>query len=267
MQLAGGSLRFLRAERMPEALSPGWKLVLLLEGRLRYRVGGGRVTTVCGPAVHHSLCREPWSMEHEFDSQSQLRFVSVRLPLDALACSCGLDGDELAYRLGAGTDAYAESNRAAPPGLMALARQMLDCPVPDALRELYLSAKASELAALSLAALLPRPASSGLSPADCERLHQARDQLLAHLQQPPSLPALAAAVGINVNKLTSGFRRLFGQSVYAFVRQARMAQAHALLAEGRLTVSQAAYACGYTDSHFSKVFHLHYGVLPRDVAR
>lgn len=267
LQVAGGSLSFARAERMQETLSPGWKLVLLIEGELRYQVSGGPLTALRGPVLHHSLCREQGFMDHEFGSQARLRFVSLRLPLEGLVAGCGLDADELGHRLGARAQCYAETNQAAAPALLALARQMLDCPVPHALRDLYVSAKAGELAALSLAALLPAPAVSGLSPADRERLHQAREQLLAHLHQPPSLPALAAMVGINVNKLTTGFRRQFGYSVYAFVRQARMRQAHALLAEGAMTVSQVAYACGYTDSHFSKVFCRHYGVLPSALAR
>ncbi|WZB68552.1 helix-turn-helix transcriptional regulator [Achromobacter xylosoxidans] len=76
------------------------------------------------------------------------------------------------------------------------------------------------------------------------------------------MPELARRAGVNVNKLTTGFRRVFGCSVYAFVREQRMAQAHALLAAGEMSVSQAAYACGYTDSHFTKAFQRRYGVLP-----
>ena len=90
--------------------------------------------------------------------------------------------------------------------------------------------------------------------------------MLASLQQPPTLPELARRAGINVNKLTTGFRQLFGCSVYAFVREQRMAQAHALLAAGEMSVSEAAYACGYTDSHFSKAFQRRYGVLPSALA-
>jgi AraC family transcriptional activator of pyochelin receptor len=45
-----------------------------------------------------------------------------------------------------------------------------------------------------------------------------------------------------------------------------MEQAHALLAAGELSVSEAAYACGYTDSHFTKAFQRRYGMLPSSVA-
>ena len=87
---------------------------------------------------------------------------------------------------------------------------------------MYLSGKALELTALALGALEPaRDAPpAGLSRADVERLHHARDLALANLQDPPGLPDLARRAGVNVNKLTTGFRKLFGQSVYAFASSA-----------------------------------------------
>ena len=82
-----------------------------------------------------------------------------------------------------------------------------------------MSGKALELTALALGALEPARDAPPLSRADVERLHHARDLALANLQDPPGLPDLARRAGVNVNKLTTGFRKLFGQSVYAFVRE------------------------------------------------
>ena len=38
-----------------------------------------------------------------------------------------------------------------------------------------------------------------------------------------------------------------------------------MLASGNISVADAAHACGYTDSHFSKVFRHRYGVSPSDM--
>uniref|UniRef100_UPI001F144A18 helix-turn-helix transcriptional regulator n=2 Tax=Alcaligenaceae TaxID=506 RepID=UPI001F144A18 len=271
MSLAGGTLRFEREERMLEDLAPGLKLVVVLEGELRYRVPGAPAAQVSGPSLHLSLCRDPLRMEHEFGARRALRFVSLRTSLDHLRESLSLEPADIAGLLRAprGDAAYADANLRLAAPLQALGRQMLACPMQGALKRMYLSAKALELTALALAALQPAPAApaaAGLSRADIERLHHARDLVLADLQHPPALPALARRAGINVNKLTTGFRQLFGCSVYAFVREQRMAQAHALLAAGAMSVSEAAYACGYTDSHFSKAFQRRYGVLPSALA-
>lgn len=271
MSLAGGTLRFGQAERVQEHLDPGIKVVLVLDGDLRYSVRGAPATRVSGPSLHLSLCRDAMSMEHEFDAGRALRFVSLRTSLDQLRAAFAMEPAELAALLRAprGGLPYADANLRVDHALLALGHQMLACPMQGALKRMYLSAKSLELAALAFNALRPAragAAQSGLSRGDAERLHHARDLLLSDLQDPPSLPELARRAGVNVNKLTTGFRKLFGQSVYAFVRERRMEQAHALLAAGALTVSEAAYACGYTDSHFTKAFQRRYGVLPSSLA-
>lgn len=86
--------------------------------------------------------------------------------------------------------------------------------------------------------------------------------LRQRLNDPPSLPELARLAGTNVNKLTTGFRQLFGCSVYEFVRAQRLDLAYRLIAAGHGSVAQAAQACGYTDSHFTKVFRQRFGVAP-----
>lgn len=272
MSLAGGTLRFERNERVLEDLAPGLKLVLVLDGELRYRVPGAPAAQVSGPLLHLSLCRDPLRMEHEFGARRSLRFVSLRTSLEHLREYLSLEPADIAGLLRAPRDGapYADANLRLAAPLQALGRQMLACPMQGALKRMYLSAKALELTALALGALQPAPAAStpgGPSRADVDRLHHARDLLLADLQHPPTLPELARRVGVNVNKLTTGFRQLFGCSVYACVREQRMAQAHALLAAGEMSVSEAAYACGYTDSHFSKAFQRRYGVLPRALIR
>lgn len=269
MSLAGGTLQFDRKECVQEDLAPGLKLVLVLEGELRYRVPGAAAAQVSGPLLHLSLCRDPLRMEHDFAARRALRFVSLRTSLAHLQESLAMEPAQVARLLRASHDdgPYADANLRVGAPLLALGRQMLACPVQGPLKRLYLSAKALELTALALGALQPDSASAaGVSRADAERLHHARDLVLANLQDPPALPDLARRAGINVNKLTTGFRQLFGCSVYAFVREQRMAQAHALLAAGEMSVSEAAYACGYTDSHFTKAFQRRYGVLPSALA-
>ncbi|WP_231570286.1 AraC family transcriptional regulator [Achromobacter sp. RTa] len=270
MSLAGGTLRFCRDERVQERLEPGLKLVLVLDGELRYSVCGAPARRVSGPLLHMSLCQDAMGMEHEFGAHKALRFISLRTGLEHLGDALRMAPEELAALLRApGGQAYADANLRVAPAMQALGNQMLACPVQGALRRMYLSGKALELTALALGALQPAPSvapAHGMTRGDVERLHHARDLVAGNLQDPPSLPELARLAGVNVNKLTTGFRKLFGTSVYAYVRERRMEQAHALLAAGELSVSEAAYACGYTDSHFTKVFQRRYGTLPSSFA-
>ncbi len=149
--------------------------------------------------------------------------------------------------------------------VQALGFQMLLCPLQGAMRNIYLSGKALELTATVMAGVEQpddeRPITS-LSSQDVRRLRQVQEILSQSLQDPPTLQTLARLVGTNVNKLTLGFRQLFGTSVYGFVREQRLELAYRMLAAGQISVSDAAQTCGYTNSHFTKAFRNRYGVAP-----
>lgn len=248
-----------------EQVIPGMKLVLVLAGSITYQPEGGRSTSLSSPSVHLSLCGAPYSVSHQFDHSSILRYVSVRLTDEILSENFACDISRLSRRLASASASRAGTivDRRAGRNLQFLGEQMLDCPLQDGLRSLYLTGKALELVALSLGAVDGGTADAGkLRPRDIQSLHKARDFLIEHLDAPPGITGLARHVGINTNKLTRGFRQLFGQSVYEFVREQRLELAYRLLASHAMNVSDAAQVCGYTASHFTKVFFQRFGVLP-----
>ncbi len=96
-----------------------------------------------------------------------------------------------------------------------------------------------------------------------KQLEQAREILLADLSHPPTIPELARQVGLNQFKLKQGYRRLFGNSIYASFQEARMKQALVLLQ--KLNVTETALELGYSNtSHFSSAFRKQHGISPRD---
>jgi AraC family transcriptional activator of pyochelin receptor len=154
--------------------------------------------------------------------------------------------------------------RPADASIRSLALQMAECPVGEALRPLYLAGKALELGALVLERILgerqPRPAR--LSPRLREQVHLARDRLLETIDTPPSLAELARLSGLNPTKLTSAFRAEFGASVFAYLQEQRLQQAHAMIASGEASVATAAFRVGYSPAHFSGLFRKRFGIAP-----
>lgn len=157
--------------------------------------------------------------------------------------------------------------------LRAAAMQILYCPYQEgAVRDMFLGAKSMELAA----AALERPlagntaASDGqdaLPAAEVQRLWLARDLLLARANEPPTLAELARETGTNVKKLTTGFRRMFGMSVFEYLQQHRLQEAYRMLSSGGYTVTQVAAHVGYAVAHFSTVFRQRFGISPRELLR
>lgn len=152
------------------------------------------------------------------------------------------------------------------PAMWAALYQVLHCPFSDVARQLYLEGKALELIGLYVAdhggAGQPQPGAA-LRPDDVERIHAAKDVLLHHMENPPTLPALARQVGINDHKLKVGFKQVFGTTVFGYLHTQRMEQARRLLLEGRLNVLEVACAVGYASpSRFTAAFKQRFGVLP-----
>ncbi len=97
---------------------------------------------------------------------------------------------------------------------------------------------------------------------EVERIHAARDLLVGALQEPPSLDTLASRVGMNPRKLTAGFRKVFGASVFGYLQEYRLREAHRMLCDEEANVSTVAYRVGYSPAHFSIAFRKRYGISP-----
>lgn len=266
VRLHYGQMRFDAPTRETTCEAPGLKLVILLEGGLRYTLDGRRPVDASGPSLHVAMNRHPLSQLHEYSLHRTLRFVKLDLPAATLR-ELGFSQAQFSTLGDAARREDFDHAWRLDVAMRALGRQILSCPLQGQARLLYQSGKALEILALLRDRIdhdLGRGSpATALAPADLERLHAARDILRQRFGDPPSLRELARAVGLNVNKLTTGFRRLFGQTVYEHVRDLRLNHAHHLLSTRAVTVGQAAYLCGYTDSHFSKVFQRRFGVSPR----
>lgn len=104
-----------------------------------------------------------------------------------------------------------------------------------------------------------------LTARDEQRLHELRDLLDSRYMAPPSLADLAREAGMNQNKLTVGFRRLFGTSIHEYCLNRRMNAALQMLRTGDWAIGQVAAAVGYDYSaNFTAAFKRHFGFTPRE---
>jgi AraC-like DNA-binding protein len=153
------------------------------------------------------------------------------------------------------------------PQINTAVSQIINPPVDTGLLRIYLEGKALEIATLMLQALSCGQHGHGISPSlnagETARLYHARELLTEQLQNPPSLADLARQCGFNHNRLNRGFKELFGQTVYDYLRTLRLEKARNLLASGEYNVTEACMDVGYTNlSHFAKMYRKHFGLSP-----
>ena len=100
---------------------------------------------------------------------------------------------------------------------------------------------------------------------DKRALQKAGDILANRYAEPPTIAELAKIVALNEHKLKTGFRDMYGKSIYEFVRCLRMETASHLLENMDLSVSEVAGMVGYVNtSHFAAAFRGAYGQNPSD---
>ncbi|MBW4660740.1 MAG: AraC family transcriptional regulator [Drouetiella hepatica Uher 2000/2452] len=151
-------------------------------------------------------------------------------------------------------------------------QQIIHCPYQGIMQQLYLEGKALELLTLQFAHWTATDRSTELSLSreallrsdDIEQLHHAREILIQHSTQPPSLIELARQVGINDRKLKQGFRQLFGTTVFGYLHDYRMQQAKQLLHDSDLSIAAIATTIGYSNPEaFSTAFRRKFAVSPK----
>lgn len=159
------------------------------------------------------------------------------------------------------------SGRAMTPDMTHTLCQMFRCPHQGLVRRIFLESKALELVAALLALSFetsrpgkhPRP----VPPDERERIVMARDILVSRIQFPPSLPCLARKAGMSHARLTRGFKKVFGCTVFEYLRRERLVRARALLRENRLSVTEVAFKAGFcSSSHFAAAFLKQFGQSP-----
>lgn len=87
---------------------------------------------------------------------------------------------------------------------------------------------------------------------------------LIHLQgRVPTLTDLAKEQGISARRLNADFAAKYGQSIYSFVTNYRLLQAHALLIADPTPIKTIATRLGYSHvNHFSAAFKRKFGYPP-----
>jgi AraC-like DNA-binding protein len=113
-------------------------------------------------------------------------------------------------------------------------------------------------------AVLQQPASN-YNHYEIDSIQAARDMIRKNIRYHFVIREIAQKVGMNEFKLKNGFRELFGNGVYEYLRGERMQVARQLLGEPGRTIKEIASLTGYRSvNSFIKAFKKMYGVTPGD---
>lgn len=145
--------------------------------------------------------------------------------------------------------------------------QIINCPYQGCTRNFYLESKILELFALWLEEnkySTHNYYDLSLNSRDIITLKQVQEIITKNLQNPPSLKELSQQVCLNEYKLKSGFKQLFGTTIFGYLHTQRMEYAQYLLRDKNMKVTDVATICGYASlPSFSKAFKKYFGISPK----
>ncbi|MEM9438962.1 MAG: AraC family transcriptional regulator [Pseudomonadota bacterium] len=275
---SGGLTIFISNEPVEDGLAwstsiePGLWFGKLLRGRVGLE---GSIVGECIWDQGMSACffsKDPFSSHHVALETGEMSSIFLRIAPEDVEIVLGVDGlkviDHFRTRSHWNLD---EGDRNTFLATQALSWQIFGCQLSGASRRCYLTGKALEIVAHLLNSEWTANSDQrvhqtrrGLTwlPSDIERIHQARDLLLARLADPPSVADLGLKVGMNARKLSRGFNEFFGEPVYSYVKSRRLEAARLLLEAGETSVGHVARTFGYAPSHFATEFRKRFGVSP-----
>ena len=144
-------------------------------------------------------------------------------------------------------------------------------PYQGPLHEVFLLAKSLELLVLCVANYTRINAADYQyvkSKADQERIIAARDFINERLTDPPNLPEVAKAVGLNEFKLKHGFKEVFHSTVFGYLTERRLVRAKQMLLDTQLTAAEISTELGYSSpQHFSRQFRNRFGTAPNMIRK
>lgn len=261
--LSAGVVRSSATRPEEERLHDGLKSIVVLSGALSSRLAGGQRVNVSGPQACVVLNRASGAVAEQMFSTREVHFAMVRINLPHLERYLG----PLANHPWSDRET---SVTCLPAGaaIATLATQILNCPLQGTVRRLFLAGKSLELVALLLHAAQegsPAIGACQLTSDEIERLRLVHRRVRQDFGAPHTLLGLSREAGLNVRKLTDGYRTLFGRTIFEHLQDCRMENAYALLASGEKTVAEAAAFAGYSVAHFSTQFRRRFGVEARSL--
>jgi AraC-like DNA-binding protein len=156
------------------------------------------------------------------------------------------------------------------PTLLRCLDDLLSCDCEGRTRRHYIQSKAMEIFCNVFDALGVEDGfgSHEASALTSRGVLKAQSILMKNFVSPPSLDDLAREVGLSRTALTAGFRAIVKRSVFGYIQELRMQHALTLLQEPGSSITQVAFAVGYTHvSSFSVAVQRRLGVTPRDLRR
>lgn len=155
----------------------------------------------------------------------------------------------------------------APPSIEWSIRELLryNYDFKDAISLLLCQSKLIEIISKSVSYGISKRKEINLNKADIDEIYKAKDILMNNIESPPSIKELSRICNIDPYKLKKGFKELFNNTPYGYLREVRLHKGRYLLENTEMNLSEIANIVGYNNpSKFSEAFKIQFNITPSE---
>ncbi len=266
LALHGNEIEFLQAHQSEGPLSPGLRLILMLEGKVDARFGALPLELGAGNRCLLLSTTEDEYLQRSIHQPGQQRQVVIALEPSWFEDG-GLSGMADFKKLAQFCSQHLAHRKLAPSRqILQLAEGLLQ----PAHRTPYLHKIHCECSALELilAALGELHHVIPMKPRSRSRVAQLLELLQSDAAGSMSLEQMALALGSNATTLQREFRAVHGISIFAWLRRHKLQEARQTLESEICSVLDAALLAGYSNpANFATAFKREFGFTPRQVGQ
>ncbi|MCH8545823.1 MAG: AraC family transcriptional regulator [Cryomorphaceae bacterium] len=203
--------------------------------------------------------------------EGDCKVIHLQTTIDYLHELFVSDAPEMAFLSMESRDRKYYEERDIPANLFAPLQQLYSTRLSAQAQRLFLKGKLYEILAcyFSFENSVDTESCPFLKDEDSvKRVKKAKEILINAYTNPPSLNELSRMVGLNELKLKTGFKEVYGNTVYGFVLDYKLETARAMLESRQHKINEIAFHIGYSNpSHFISAFKKKYGITPKQYTK
>lgn len=238
-----------------------------LEGKISFRYNNGSYTLDLKENNSLILFNPSTNLPIDAALQKNTRYLSLLITIKKFHGLFSELTDNISFlsQENSGKKYYKEN--VITPQISTVLNQIMNEKLSENVKNLYLKGKIFELLGMYF------NESNDLNIEQCPfladeknvvKIKMAKEIIIKNFENPPSLKELSTEVEIPLKNLKTGFKQIYGNTVFGFLTDYKMNTASKMLSSRSFNVNEVSTHLGYSSSsHFINVFKKKFGITPK----
>ena len=238
-----------------------------LEGKISFRYNNGSYTLDLKENNSLILFNPSTNLPIDATLEKNTRYLSLLITIKKFHGLFSELTDDISFLSQENSDKKYYKENIISPQISIILNQIINEKLSENVKNLYLKGKIFELLGIYF------NESNDLNIEQCPfladeknvvKIKMAKEIIIKNFENPPSLKELSTEVEIPLKNLKTGFKQIYGNTVFGFLTDYKMNTASKMLSSRSFNVNEVSTHLGYSSSsHFINVFKKKFGITPK----